>query len=309
MKVKNVTIEIVLGDITELGVDALVNHANSSLLMFTGLAGVIKQKGGATIEDEAGRQAPLAPGLAVATKAGNLKARHVIHAVTVADNVVDEKTLRSAVFHALRAAEHLGVESLALPALGCGKGGFPAVGAAKIIAQEVLKFARFDARTVKRITLCLLDPQLYEIFSQQVSGYINHVQDHLGLGPYLTVDIIIAMPDGIVVIERSNPPYGLALPGGFVDYGESVEDAARREAKEETNLDLLDLRQLGVFSNPERDPRFHTVSVVFTSRGQGTAQSGDDAKALQIIPASELLNYDYAFDHKKILRDYLSQKR
>lgn len=127
--------------------------------------------------------------------------------------------------------------------------------------------------------------------------------------PFVTVDMIIEVSGGIVIIERLNPPHGWALPGGFVDVGESLEDAARREAKEETNLDLEDLRQMHTYSDPKRDPRFHTVSTVFTARGRGKAQSGDDAKNLKIVPHEELLNIEYAFDHKQVVKDYLSLRK
>ncbi|MDO8580742.1 MAG: NUDIX hydrolase [Candidatus Omnitrophota bacterium] len=121
--------------------------------------------------------------------------------------------------------------------------------------------------------------------------------------------MIIELPQGIVLIERSNPPYGWALPGGFVDYGESLEAAARREAKEETNLELEGLRQFHTYSDPGRDPRFHTISTVFIARGKGRPQSGDDAKGLKIAAYNDLLNGTYAFDHKEIIREYLSHKK
>lgn len=126
--------------------------------------------------------------------------------------------------------------------------------------------------------------------------------------PFVTVDMIIELPEGVVVIERRNPPFGWALPGGFVDMGESLEDAARREAKEETNLDLKDLRQMHTYSDPKRDPRFHTVSTVFIAKGVGVPRSGDDAKNLKIVPYDELLKIDYAFDHKQVIRDYLERR-
>lgn len=122
--------------------------------------------------------------------------------------------------------------------------------------------------------------------------------------PLLTVDIVIRMgDDGIVLIRRKNPPHGWALPGGFVDYGESLEDAARREAGEETGLDLEDLRQFRAYSDPNRDPRHHTVTVVFTSVGTGTPTAADDASHLGIFPAGNLPR-PLAFDHAKILEDY-----
>jgi 8-oxo-dGTP diphosphatase len=126
--------------------------------------------------------------------------------------------------------------------------------------------------------------------------------------PLLTVDIIIEVPEsGIVLIERKNPPLGWALPGGFVDYGESLEDAARREAKEETGLDLDLLRQFRAYSDPDRDPRHHTVSMVFTARARGRARAADDAKNLEIFPPDSLPD-SMAFDHTKILNDYLEAR-
>lgn len=127
--------------------------------------------------------------------------------------------------------------------------------------------------------------------------------------PFVTVDMIIELPQGMVVIDRLNPPYGWALPGGFVDMGESLEDAARREAKEETNLELEDLRQMHTYSDPKRDPRFHTVSTVFICRGVGTPRSGYDAKDLKIFAYSDLLKIDYAFDHKLVIQDYLKTRK
>ncbi len=127
--------------------------------------------------------------------------------------------------------------------------------------------------------------------------------------PYVTVDLIIELPEGVVVIERKNPPHGWALPGGFVDIGESIEDAARREAKEETSLDLEALRQMHTYSDPQRDPRFHTVSTVFIARGLGKPQAGDDARNLKVVPYDDLVKFEYAFDHKKVIEDYLEFRR
>ncbi len=128
--------------------------------------------------------------------------------------------------------------------------------------------------------------------------------------PLLTVDIIIEMPNnaGIVLIERKNPPYGWALPGGFVDYGESVETAARREAHEETGLELTGLRQFRAYSDPDRDPRHHTVTVVFIAQGKGRPQAADDAKNLGVYPA-DCLPTPLVFDHARILTDYLVSRQ
>jgi len=120
--------------------------------------------------------------------------------------------------------------------------------------------------------------------------------------PAPTVDIIIAYGGGIVLIRRKNPPYGWALPGGFVDYGESVEQAAVREAKEETNLEVQGLTLLGVYSDPARDPRGHTISTVFTARGSGDLRGQDDAAAAAVFTLDNLP--DLVFDHARILADY-----
>lgn len=122
--------------------------------------------------------------------------------------------------------------------------------------------------------------------------------------PFPTVDIIIELDEGIVLIERKNPPFGWALPGGFVDYGESLETAAIREAKEETSLEISDLRLLGCYSDPSRDSRMHTISTVFIAKGNGPPKAADDAAALQVFPCS-MLPDRLCFDHRQILSDYL----
>lgn len=127
--------------------------------------------------------------------------------------------------------------------------------------------------------------------------------------PLPTVDIIIEKEGGIVLIRRKNPPYGWALPGGFVDYGESLEEAAIREAKEEMNLDIRALKQFHAYSNPKRDPRGHTISTVFIGKGEGELKASDDANEVKVFKREEIPS-ELAFDHKKILEEYfkVSQK-
>ncbi|MFI5331261.1 MAG: NUDIX domain-containing protein [Desulfobaccales bacterium] len=123
--------------------------------------------------------------------------------------------------------------------------------------------------------------------------------------PTPTVDIIIEIPErGLVLIQRANPPLGWALPGGFVNYGETLEDAARREALEETGLIVDLLGQFHTYSDPQRDPRQHNLSTVFVARADGTPQAADDARSLRIFPP-ERWPRELAFDHGQILADYL----
>jgi ADP-ribose pyrophosphatase YjhB (NUDIX family) len=129
--------------------------------------------------------------------------------------------------------------------------------------------------------------------------------------PVPTVDIIIEMenpgePRKIVLIKRRNAPFGWALPGGFVDYGESLEEAAVREAKEETSLDIELLSQFHAYSNPRRDPRLHTISTVFIAQGRGIPRAADDACELRVLEPGKI-SLPLAFDHREILNDYIAK--
>jgi len=122
--------------------------------------------------------------------------------------------------------------------------------------------------------------------------------------PVPTVDIIMEIAGkGIVLIERKNPPYGWAIPGGFVDYGESLETAAKREALEETSLEVSLERQFHTYSDPMRDERMHTITTVFIANSDGNPVANDDARSCGIF-TSQSLPEPLAFDHSKILEDY-----
>lgn len=130
--------------------------------------------------------------------------------------------------------------------------------------------------------------------------------------PSPTVDIIIETRDeqgnpGILLIKRGHPPPGWALPGGFVEYGESLEHAAVREAKEETNLDVTLLYQMFTYSDPDRDPRKHTITTVYVASAQGKPKAQDDAADVIVVDPQKI-DLPLAFDHKEIIADYLAHK-
>jgi 8-oxo-dGTP diphosphatase len=125
--------------------------------------------------------------------------------------------------------------------------------------------------------------------------------------PIPTVDIIIEIEDSIVLIERKNEPKGWALPGGFVDYGEKLENAAIREAFEETSIRISGLKLLGCYSDPARDSRQHNISIVFVAKGAGIPEAGDDA-AKTILCNTDNLPQNLCFDHDQIIKDYLRKK-
>lgn len=124
--------------------------------------------------------------------------------------------------------------------------------------------------------------------------------------PVPTVDVIIEVGAKIVLVKRRNPPHGWALPGGFVDYGETLEDAARREAFEETGLRINLMAQFHTYSDPERDPRLHTISTVFLATAEGVPRGGDDALEATAF-ARECLPV-LVFDHRRILDDYYKSR-
>ncbi len=131
--------------------------------------------------------------------------------------------------------------------------------------------------------------------------------------PLPTVDIIINYREenkirGVVLIRRNHAPLGWALPGGFIEYGESAEAAAVREAREETGLEIGDPVQFRVYSDPDRDPRHHTLTVVFSATAQGRLRAGDDAAAAEVF-GWEAIPADLCFDHARILAEYAAQNR
>lgn len=173
------------------------------------------------------------------------------------------------------------------------------------LLDEVTRCLSGPARP-RRIRFCMEDQQDFRRFCRIARRAFAGMTAKTFRNPVPTVDIIIRVPGGIVLIQRRNPPAGWAIPGGFVDYGESLEDAARREAREETGLRLEDLRQFRTYSDPGRDPRMHTISTVFAARGRGRPVAADDARSLAVFPRGRLPE-PLAFDHRRILEEYFAR--
>lgn len=152
--------------------------------------------------------------------------------------------------------------------------------------------------------------KLLEEYTRGISSLESFLDNRGYLKPSLTVDGIIIQNKKLVLIKRANPPYKgkFALPGGFVEYNETVEDAVVREIKEETGLKTKIKSLSGVYSDPKRDPRGHTVSVVFElSVKGGKLKSGSDAKEAKFFPLNKIPKL--AFDHDKIVGDYLKMRK
>ena len=303
LEFKAVTVEFVRADITTLDVEAIVNAANNQMLMGGGVAGAIKKKGGKEIEDEARAQAPVEVGEALLTSAGNLPAKYVIHVATMKmDFKTDYAIVRRCTKAVLDLCQKKGINEVAFPALGAGVGGLDVGLVSKIMVQEVFKAIR-EGRSPKKVVFVFYGQQ---DFDQAKVGYsyLEHLINKTMQGPFITVDAVVfddlKNPSKVVLIERRNPPFGWALPGGFLDYGETVEEAVARELKEETNLEYKDFQQLHVFSDPARDERFHTVTVAFIGVAEGLPSASSDAAAARWFELGNLPE-KIAFDHRQII--------
>lgn len=305
MRVNGLEVSFIKADLTALDVCAIVNAANTQMLMGGGVAGAIRKKGGHSIEDEVRALAPVKVGEAVITGAGALPSRFVIHAATMEmDFKTDYAVVRRCVESVFDAAEKKGIDEVAFPLLGCGVGRLDAGIVAKIIAQEIFKYSFREGCVKKAYVVYHADKD--EAAVKKAEKYLAHIMSKAFIGPFLTVDAVAfddaSRPQKVVLVKRTNPPFGWALPGGFVDWNETVEAAAAREFMEEVGLRLESQRQFRVYSAPNRDERFHTVSVVFIGCAKGDPHAGSDAKDARWFELNALPD-DIAFDHRQIIDD------
>lgn len=295
------------GDIFKEKVEAIVNPVNTEFKMGGGLAKKIKKKYGNKVEKKAKEKGKIKVGEAIYTDTGKLIPEYIIHTATMEmDFKTDYEIIKKCMESSFRICNELKLKSISFPALGCGTGKLDSSKVAEIMVKETLKYlsGKFN---LEEINFVLYKKRDFENFSEVFEEYLKNLTKKTYKNPVPTVDIIIEYSNGIVLIERKNYPFGWAIPGGFVEYGESCEETALREAKEETGLELEDLRQFKTYSKPGRDPRFHTISTVFIAKGKGILKSGDDAKNAKVFNR-ENLPENIAFDHKDILEEYFYYK-
>lgn len=223
----------------------------------------------------------------------------------------NEAFIRRSYARFLKKARRSKTRTIIVPVITLAQDIFPSLASAKILAQEIYRAFLTDTRRHDKIRILMRcpDQRTLRIFRKTVTGYLRHVTEDLGRGPFMTVDTIIETGRGIVLIKRSNPPFGWALPGGFLDKGESLERAARREAKEETGLAVKNLKQMHTYSDPLRDPRFHTITTVFVCQASGSPRAASDAADVRVVTPGEALRLPLAFDHRQVLADYLAYKK
>lgn len=172
--------------------------------------------------------------------------------------------------------------------------------------SEMLKMG--GSNEVSELRIVFPSPKGFRKAIQNIEPVMTNLSSKTFKNPYPAADVIIKSGKGVVLIRRKNFPSGWAIPGGFINYGETAEQAAIRESREETGLDIENLKLFGVYSAPDRDPRFHTISIVFVAEGKGKMKAGDDASRARIF-TEENLPDEIAFDHRKILEQFFKTQK
>ncbi len=184
--------------------------------------------------------------------------------------------------------------------------GFSLPDVAKIFSEEVLKIS-YPVSVLESVVFLFWNQREVERFKEAFNSHRGYILRKISRIPIPTVDAIIPISGNkILLIRRKNPPFGWALPGGFLEYNESLEDCVKREVEEETGLKVKELMQFHTYSKPGRDPRFHTVSTVFVVKTEGIPRAGSDARDFGIFSLNALpAKNEFAFDHWQIINDWM----
>jgi len=228
--------------------------------------------------------------------------RYILH-VSIPDASRKEirDKIKETVRDCLQQMEKFSCTSALLPVFGCMTNKISVQESFKIMMGEIIS-SWGQMKNLGNI-IVILPENSFERCEKVATEMLQHLVRKIFRNTYPASDTIIKKDGGVVLIYRKNPPRGWAIPGGFINYGESAEDAAIREAKEETGLDITNLNLFGVFSDPQRDPRFHTLSIVFVADGRGKIHPGDDALKARVFYRDGLPE-DVVFDHREILKRF-----
>ncbi len=217
-----------------------------------------------------------------------------------------EKDIRRVLQSGFQTVENKGYKRIGIEVDRFLISGFSLTDVAKIFSEEIMKVS-YPVSGLESVIFLFCNQRDIKKFKETFNSHQGYILRKISRIPIPTVDAIIPISGSkILLIRRKNPPFGWALPGGFLEYNESLEDCVRREVEEETGLKVKELMQFHTYSKPGRDPRFHTVSTVFVVKTEGTPQAGSDARDFGIFPLDALPpKNNFAFDHWQIINDWI----